>query len=113
MMNRESVLELMDFFAEYFAELRRLVEKGDPRELEDFFAKSKEKEEAKPAQGPKEKEAEYGTVEIKKVKLGYMTQDLVEVEDGLSEDDMIVVEIQEEFKDKARVEISEVQEGLI
>ncbi|HEX2770393.1 MAG TPA: prephenate dehydrogenase/arogenate dehydrogenase family protein [Geobacteraceae bacterium] len=46
MMNRESVLELMDFFAEYFAELRRLVEKGDPRELEDFFARSKEKRDA-------------------------------------------------------------------
>jgi len=77
------------------------------------FAKKKEKKEAKPAQGPKEKEAEYGTVEIKKVKLGYMTQDLVEVEEGLKEDDLIVVEIQEEFKDKAKVEISEVQEGLI
>ncbi len=46
MMNRESVLELMDFFTGYFAELRRLVEKGDPRELEDFFARSKEKRDA-------------------------------------------------------------------
>jgi prephenate dehydrogenase len=46
MMNRESVLELMDFFAEYFAELRRLVENGDPRELEDFFARSKERRDA-------------------------------------------------------------------
>jgi len=46
MMNRESVLELMDFFADYFAQLRRLVEKGDPRELEDFFARSKEKRDA-------------------------------------------------------------------
>jgi len=62
---------------------------------------------------PQEKPAEYGTIEIKTLKLGYMTQDLVEVEDGLAEDDMIVVEIQEEFKDKARVEIAEVQEGLI
>jgi prephenate dehydrogenase len=46
MMNRDSVLELMDFFTGYFAELRRLVEKGDPRELEDFFARSKEKRDA-------------------------------------------------------------------
>lgn len=68
---------------------------------------------AGPADMQKEKPAEYGTIEIKPLKLGYMTQDLVEVEEGLSEDDMIVVEIQEEFKDKARVEISEVQEGLI
>ena len=54
-----------------------------------------------------------GTVEIRKVKPGYMTQDLVEIEDGLQEDELIVIEIQDEFKDKARVEISEVQEGLI
>jgi hypothetical protein len=42
-----------------------------------------------------------------------MTQDLVEVDDGLAEDDLIIVEVQEEFKDKSKVEISEVQEGLI
>jgi len=76
------------------------------------FGQAKKKEEAKP-QGPKEKEAEYGTVEIRKVKLGYMTQDLVEVDEGLKEDELIVIEVQEEFKDKAKVEISEVQEGLI
>lgn len=60
----------------------------------------------------KEKEAEFGTVEVRKIKLGYMTQDLVEIEDGLEEDELIIIEVQEEFKDKARVEISEVQEGL-
>lgn len=78
------------------------------------FGKKKEskKSEEKP-DAQKEKPAEYGTIEIKTLKLGYMTQDLVEVEEGLAEDDMIVVEIQEEFKDKARVEVSEVQEGLI
>ncbi|MCX5679418.1 MAG: efflux RND transporter periplasmic adaptor subunit [Candidatus Omnitrophica bacterium] len=78
------------------------------------FGKKKElkKPEAKP-EAPKEKTAEYGTIEVKTLKLGYMTQDLVEVEDGLAEDDMIVVEIQEDLKDKARVEIAEVQEGLI
>lgn len=76
------------------------------------FGRAKKKEEAKP-QAPKEKEAEYGTVEIRKLKLGYMTQDLVEVDEGLKEDELIVIEIQEDFKDKAKVEISEVQEGLI
>ena len=77
------------------------------------FGKKKDapKAEAKPES--KEKPVEYGTVEIRKLKLGYMTQDLVEVEEGLVEDDMIIVEVQEEFKDKARVEVSEVQEGLI
>ena len=46
MMNRESVLELMDFFSGYLAELRDLVKKGDARRLEDFFARSKEKRDA-------------------------------------------------------------------
>ena len=76
------------------------------------FGKVKEKEEVKP-QGPPEKAPEIGSIEIRKVKVGYMTQDLVEVEEGLQEDDLIVTEIQEELKDKSRVEISEVQEGLI
>lgn len=86
--------------------------KEKPKNIFWPFGGDKKKEDAKP-QAPKEKEAEYGTVEIKKVKLGYMTQDLVEVDEGLKEDDLIIIEVQEEFKDKARVEISEVQEGLI
>lgn len=76
------------------------------------FGKPKKKEEPK---GPevKEKAPEFGTVEVRKVKLGYTTQDLLEVDEGLKEDDIIIVEVAEEYKDKARVEISEVQEGLI
>jgi len=73
--------------------------------------KTAKKEETKPQ--AQEKEAEYGTVEIRSIKLGYMTQDLVEVEEGLKEDELIIIEVQEDFKDKAKVEISEVQEGLI
>ena len=42
-----------------------------------------------------------------------MSEDLVEIESGFAEEDLIVSEVQEEFKDKARVEISEVQEGII
>ena len=74
------------------------------------FVHKKEKEAPKPE--TKEKEAEYGTVEIRPIKLGYMTQDLVEVEEGLKEDELIIIEIQEEMKDKSKVEILEVQEGL-
>ncbi len=46
MMNREGVLELMDFFTGYLAELRSLVERKDARGLEDFFTRSKEKRDA-------------------------------------------------------------------
>jgi len=74
--------------------------------------KPKKKEDPEKA-AAKEKENEYGTVELRKVKLGYMTQDLVEIAEGLKEDEAIALEIQEDMKDKSRVEITEVQEGLI
>ncbi len=41
-MNRDALLEMMDFFAGWFADLRRLVESGDSQRLEQFFAMSKE-----------------------------------------------------------------------
>jgi membrane fusion protein, multidrug efflux system len=76
--------------------------------------KGKQKEEPKPdVNRPKEKPTEYGTIEIRKIGLGYMSEDLVEVNKGLNEDELVVVEVQEEFKDKARVEIAEVQEGIL
>ena len=76
--------------------------------------KGKEKEEPRPVtNAPKEKPAEYGTIEVKKVGIGYMSEDLVEISKGLSEGELVVTEVQEEFKDKARVEITEVQEGVL
>ncbi|MBT0653664.1 prephenate dehydrogenase [Geomobilimonas luticola] len=46
LMNRESILEMMDFFSRYFAELRSLVDGEDGAGLEDFFARSKEQRDA-------------------------------------------------------------------
>ncbi len=75
----------------------------------------KKKEEPKPQgpAGPKEKAAEYGAIEIRKIVPGYMSEDLVEVDKGVEEGELVVVEVQEEFKDKAKVEIAEVQEGIL
>ncbi|MBI5124237.1 MAG: efflux RND transporter periplasmic adaptor subunit [Candidatus Omnitrophica bacterium] len=78
-----------------------------------IFGPKKREEPALEATAPKEKAAEYGTIEPRKVKLGYMSEDLVEVDKGIAEEEMIVTEVQEEFKDKARVEIAEVQEGIL
>ena len=79
-----------------------------------IFSKNK-KSEPKPEMptGPLDKPVEYGTIEIRKVSLGYMSEDLVEIDKGLQEDELIVVEVQEEFKDKAKVEIAELQEGIL
>jgi membrane fusion protein (multidrug efflux system) len=87
--------------------------KEKPKGLFGLFA-GKQKEEPKaPAAMPKEKPAEYGTIEPRKITVGYMSEDLVEIEKGLAEEELVVAEIQEEFKDKAKVEISEVQEGIL
>ena len=68
---------------------------------------------APPKKEGQEKKPEFGTIEIRKINVGYMTQDLVEVSEGLKEDELIVIEALEDFKDKARVEIGEVQEGIV
>lgn len=107
-----------DYFAYVVIKEEPKKEEAEPKGKEKkswwpFGGAKKEspKKEMKPE--AKEKAPEYGTVEVRKLKLGYMTQDLVEVDEGLQEDELVVVEIQEELKDKARVEIMEVQEGLI
>lgn len=41
LMNRDAVLEMMDLFGRYFADLRLLVERGDAPALEEFFRSSK------------------------------------------------------------------------
>jgi prephenate dehydrogenase len=46
LMNREAILEMMDFFAGRFATLRNLVASGDGKGLEDFFARSKQNRDA-------------------------------------------------------------------
>lgn len=78
-----------------------------------FGGGKKNKEEPMKEPAAKEKEAEFGIVEVRKINLGHVTPDLMEVNEGLKEEELIITEVQEEFKDKARVEIAEVQEGLI
>ena len=40
--NRDSILEMMDSFAEYYVRLREMVARGDGAAMERFFASSKE-----------------------------------------------------------------------
>jgi prephenate dehydrogenase len=46
LMNRDALMEMMDYFSEYFASLRRLVAAGDDAGLETFFRSSKESRDA-------------------------------------------------------------------
>jgi prephenate dehydrogenase len=42
LMNRDGILEMMDFFAKYFMQLHSLLESADGPGLQDFFTKSKQ-----------------------------------------------------------------------
>ena len=61
---------------------------------------------------PSEQKAVYGTVEIRPIEVSYVTPDAIEIKTGLEEGDLVIVDIEQELKDKARVEIAETQEGI-
>ena len=53
-----------------------------------------------------------GIVEVRQVEIAYLTQDVAEISKGLKEGELIIVEAFQEFKDKEKVEIIEVQETI-
>ena len=65
----------------------------------------KEKKEGEPV-------GDEGTVEEREIEIGYLTYDMAEVEKGLKDGELIIREIHQEFKDKDKVEITEVQETI-
>jgi len=77
----------------------------------DYFVFVVHKEE-KPEKSGKEAVLETGVVEVRKVDIAYLTQDMAEIGKGLEEGELIIVEAFQEFKDKEKVEISEVQETI-
>ncbi len=72
--------------------------------------KSKDgKELPQPVEEPK---ATYGTVEVRTIEVAYATPDAIEVKEGLEEGDLVIVDVEQDLKDKAKVEITETQEGI-
>lgn len=59
-----------------------------------------------------EEEAHYGTVEVRPIEIAYATPDAVEIKEGLEEGDLVVTDTEQALQDKAKVEISETQEGV-
>lgn len=59
-----------------------------------------------------ERETETGIVEVRNIEIGYLTQDAAEISSGLKEGELIIVDVFQEFKDKDKVEITEVQETI-
>ena len=61
---------------------------------------------------PEEPKQTFGTIEIRPIEVSYATPDAIEIKEGLEEGDLVTVDVEQEIQDKARVEISETQEGL-
>jgi len=74
-----------------------------------FGAEANEEEEE--AAGPADEIGKFGEIEIREVEIEYMAPDYAEISKGLEEGEFIAVEIREELKDKAKIEITEVQEA--
>ena len=59
-----------------------------------------------------EAKAPSGTIEVRPIEIAYATPDAVEVKEGLEEGDTVVVDVEQELQDKAKVEVTETQEGI-
>ena len=59
-----------------------------------------------------EPKTQIGTVEIRNIEISYATPDAIEIKEGLEEGDLIAVDVEQELQDKAKVEITETQEGI-
>lgn len=73
-----------------------------------------EKKEEETAQEDQSKPAgvEMGAIEERGVEIAYLTHDVAEIASGLEEGEMIIRELHREYKDKDKVEITEVQETI-
>lgn len=54
-----------------------------------------------------------GVIEEREIAIDYLTHDMAEVGKGLKEGELIIRELQQEYKDKDQVEITEVQESIM
>ncbi len=70
------------------------------------------KEKASALQAPEDNKTTIGTVEVRPIEIAYATPDAVEIKEGLEEGDTIIVDVEQELEDKAKVEITETQEGI-
>ena len=61
---------------------------------------------------PEEPKATFGSIEIRPIEVSYATPDAIEIKEGLDEGDLIVIDVEQDIPDKARVEITETQEGI-
>lgn len=67
---------------------------------------------AVPEAAGSESKATLGTIEVRNIEISYATPDAIEIKEGLEEGDLVVVDVDQDLQDKAKVEITETQEGI-
>ena len=79
-----------------------------------YVVHSEEPEEAEAEEEapPAFQEVMFGTIEVRPIQIAYATPDAVEVKAGLEEQELIVADIQQELEEKAKVEVTEIQEYI-
>lgn len=53
-----------------------------------------------------------GVVEMRTIEISYATPEAIEIKEGLEDGELVIVDVEQEFQDKAKVEITETQEGI-
>jgi len=69
-------------------------------------------EESPEGDGGEEGKVMTGVVEEREIGIEYLTHDMAEISKGLKEGELIIRELHQEYKDKDKVEITEVQESM-
>jgi len=78
-----------------------------------YFVYVVHREEAEGEEGePREGMADQGIVEERAVEIEYLTHDMAEIGKGLEEGELVIRELHQEYKDKDKVEITEIQETI-
>ncbi len=78
-----------------------------------YFVYVVHREEGEGAEGePGEGAGDQGIVEERAVEIEYLTHDMAEIGKGLEEGELVIRELHQEYKDKDKVEITEVQETI-
>lgn len=67
---------------------------------------------AAPVAAAEEEKVVMGTIEIRPIEISYATPDAVEIKEGLEEGDLVTMDLEQDLQDKAKVEITETQEGI-
>jgi multidrug efflux pump subunit AcrA (membrane-fusion protein) len=87
-------------------------EAAAPAKKKGFSLFGGKKKEAPTQAMPDEEEPALGTVEIRPIEIAYATPDAVEIKEGLEDGDLVITDLEQDLKDRSRIEITETQEGI-